>query len=109
MSKTEKTESAESPINALDEAKQNELVNFVANNILNSITLNQTITVIQQVALREATKIVTEADEEKLAQIESAFEAAQNPPAEAEESAPAEEKVAEKTKKKSASKAKETA
>ena len=45
---------------------RNEKVTFVANNILNSITLNQAVTVIQQVALRDANTIVEEADEEKL-------------------------------------------
>ena len=99
MSNTETTESTESPSNALDEAKRNELVNFVANNILNSITLNQTITVIQQVALRDATKIVAEADAEKLAQIEQAFEAATTPPAEQEQQVD-EKPAAKKTKKK---------
>lgn len=108
MSNTETTESTESPSNALDEAKRNELVNFVANNILNSITLNQTITVIQQVALRDATKIVAEADAEKLAQIEQAFEAATTPPAEQEQQVD-EKPAAKKTKKKSSAKVKETA
>ena len=64
--------------NALNEAeaKKQRLVNFVANNILNSITLNQTITVVQQIALRDANTIVSEADDEKLKQIEESYEAA---------------------------------
>ena len=55
---------------------RNEKVTFVANNILNSITLNQAVTVIQQVALRDANTIVEEADEEKLKEIEDAMKQA---------------------------------
>ena len=73
-----KEQTPDTPSNALNEAeaKKQRLVNFVANNILNSITLNQTITVVQQIALRDANTIVTEADDEKLKQIEEAYEAA---------------------------------
>lgn len=55
------------------EQKKKELVNFVANNILNGLTLNQTINVVQQVAMRDAETIVTEADEAKLKEIEDAY------------------------------------
>jgi hypothetical protein len=50
-----------------------ELVNFVANNILNSITLNQVVTLVQQVSLRDAGTIVEQADEAKLKEIKTAF------------------------------------
>lgn len=54
-----------------------ELVNFVANNILNSITLNQVVTLVQQVSLRDANTIVTQADEAKLKEIQGAYTATQ--------------------------------
>jgi hypothetical protein len=66
------------------EAKKRELVNFVANNILNGLTLNQTIQVVQQVALRDANAIVSEADEEKLQEIEGAYEQAKEQAAQAQ-------------------------
>lgn len=74
MSKTENQAETQTP-NALTAAEQRkrELVNFVANNILNSLTMNQTINVVQQVALRDANQIVSEADESKLAEIETAY------------------------------------
>ena len=50
-----------------------ELVNFVANNILNNITLNQVVTLVQQVSLRDADTIVSDADEAKLKEIKTAF------------------------------------
>lgn len=60
--------------------EKQELVTFVANNILNSVTLNQTVTILQQVALRDATSIVTQADDKKLQEIKTALEASKNPP-----------------------------
>lgn len=114
MSKEDTNESTAT--NALNEAeaKKRELVNFVANNILNSITLNQTITVVQQIAMRDANTIVTEADDEKLKQIEESYEAAlaSSQQAQAEQSAPAVEKAPvkeSKAKTKKSSKAKTTA
>ena len=115
MSKEDTTESTAT--NALNEAeaKKRELVNFVANNILNSITLNQTITVVQQIAMRDANTIVTEADDEKLKQIEESYEAAKASAqqAQAEQAAPLVEKEqpasAPKAKTKKSSKAKTTA
>ena len=50
-----------------------ELVNFVANNILNSITLNQVVTLVQQVSIRDAGTIVEQADDAKLKEIKTAF------------------------------------
>jgi hypothetical protein len=114
MSKEDTNESTAT--NALNEAeaKKRELVNFVANNILNSITLNQTITVVQQIAMRDANTIVTEADDEKLKQIEESYEAAlaSAQQAQAEQSAPAVEEAPvkeSKAKTKKSSKAKTTA
>lgn len=60
-------------------AEQNELITFVANNILNSITMNQTVTLLQQVSLRDATTIVKTADESKLQEIKDALEASKKP------------------------------
>lgn len=65
--------------------EQNEMITFVANNILNSLTLNQAVTVVQQVALRDAGTIVKEADEDKVKEIKDAMAAAaaaneQSPP-----------------------------
>ena len=57
-------------------AAKNDMVTFVANNILNSITLNQAVTVVQQIALRDADTIVTEADDDKLKEISTAMETA---------------------------------
>ena len=62
---------------AAAEAKKNELVNFVANNLLNGITLSQAVTVIQQVVVRDAEKLVSDASPEKLAEIEEAYAQAQ--------------------------------
>lgn len=76
MSDQENQESQDATPNALTaaELKKRELVNFVANNILNSLTMNQTIQVIQQVAMRDANTIVSEADEDKLKEIEASYE-----------------------------------
>lgn len=81
------------------EQKKKELVNFVANNILNSLTLNQTINVVQQVAMRDAESIVTGADEAKLKEIEEAYQKAVA--AARGEQAPAEAKPAKAAAKKS--------
>lgn len=67
-----------------EQAKRNELVTFVANNILNSVTLNQTVTILQQVAMRDATTIVTQADDAKLVELEQALEASKKPADQAE-------------------------
>ena len=79
------------------EAETNQLTNFVANNILNSITLNQVVTIVQQVALRDAHQLVTTADDKKLAEIKGAFiaaveEANAKPPGDAEAADDVEEK-----------------
>lgn len=102
MSNTENNAETQTP-NALTAAEQRkrELVNFVANNILNSLTMNQTINVVQQVALRDANQIVSDADEEKLTEIEAAYtnalQAAQNQQAEEASTAkPAAKKAAKK-------------
>jgi len=65
--------------------------------------MNQTINVVQQVALRDANQIVSEADEDKLKEIETAYtnalQAAQNQQAQAEEASsakPAAKKAAKK-------------
>lgn len=63
------------------EEKKAELVNFVANNILNNITLNQVVTLVQQVAIRDANQVIDDADDEKLKEIEAALEAAKQPAA----------------------------
>jgi hypothetical protein len=110
MSDQDKTQTSESTPNALTaaEQKKRELVNFVANNILNGLTMNQTIQVIQQVALRDANTIVSEADEEKLKEIETAYENAraqaeaarqESQSKEAGASAPAKKTAAKKTSK----------
>lgn len=116
MSSNETNAETQTP-NALTaaEQKKRELVNFVANNILNGLTLNQTINVIQQVALRDANQIVSEADEEKLAEIEEAFKQAVEQARAAEEeqaaeSAPkAEAKPAKSAKKKTSGSRKKAA
>jgi len=102
MSNTENNAETQTP-NALTAAEQRkrELVNFVANNILNSLTMNQTINVVQQVALRDANQIVSDADEEKLTEIEAAYtnalQAAQSQQAEEASTAkPAAKKAAKK-------------
>ena len=87
---SEKTKSKETTKNELAEAeaKKNELVNFVANNMLNNITLNQVVTLVQQVVVRDANSLVTDADDDKLAEIEGALAAAKTAAeAPAEESA----------------------
>jgi hypothetical protein len=75
MSNDTNTEATEATPNELTaaEQKKSQLVNFVANNILNSLTLNQSIQVVQQVALRDANTIISEADESKLKEIEDAY------------------------------------
>ena len=99
MSDTDNQAETQTP-NALTAAEQRkrELVNFVANNILNSLTMNQTINVVQQVALRDANQIVSEADETKLQEIETAYtnalQAAQGASQGAEEAAPEAKKPA---------------
>jgi alpha-N-acetylglucosamine transferase len=77
MSKKKSTET-EATSNALKKAEEtkSELVNFVANNILNNITLNQVVTLVQQVAMRDANQVVNEADDAKLKEIGDALEAA---------------------------------
>lgn len=111
MSNQEDTQEATPNALTMAEQKKRTLVNFVANNILNSLTLNQSIQVVQQVALRDANTIVSEADEAKLKEIEEAFEQAQ---AQAEQAAaeaaapPVEEKKAA-TKKTSAKRGRKTA
>ena len=76
MSKKKSTEK-ESTSNALKQAEsmKAELVNFVANNILNNITLNQVVSLVQQVAIKDGTQIVDDADDAKLGEIEAALEA----------------------------------
>ena len=64
---------AEVELSPEEQAHKNKLITFVANNILNSITLNQAGTVVQQVALRDAHTIVDEADDVKLKEIEAAL------------------------------------
>ena len=80
MSKTKEKElpkvSEETDSPELEAAERDEMVTFVANNILNSITLNQTVTIIQQVALRDAATIVDEADDKKLEEIAAAMSTA---------------------------------
>lgn len=111
MSNQEDTQEATPNALTAAEQKKRTLVNFVANNILNSLTLNQSIQVVQQVALRDANTIVSEADEAKLKEIEEAFEQAQ---AQAEQAAaeaaapPVEEKKAA-TKKTAAKRGRKTA
>lgn len=90
MSKTEKTEKTENvtpptepdvDLSPEELAELNDMVTFVANNILNSITLNQAVTVVQQIALRDARQIVEEADQDKRKEILDAMAAAQQAPA----------------------------
>lgn len=69
-----KSTSKDTKSNAKPEIEnKQELVNFVANNILNNITLNQVVTLVQQVSLRDADTIVSDADEEKIKEIKTAF------------------------------------
>ena len=84
MAKKKQTESESNAPQATDTPaeltqEQNELVTFVANNILNSVTLNQTVTLLQQVALRDANTIVTQADDQKLQELKQALEASKQP------------------------------
>lgn len=67
--KTKKSESTETQ----SDAKTNELVNFVANNMLNNITLNQCVQLVQQVVVRDAETLVTKAEGDKLKEIEDAY------------------------------------
>ena len=73
MAKKDSTEEETKTNASGDTDNKNDLVNFVANNILNSITLNQVVTLVQNVSLRDANTIVTEADEDKLKEITEAF------------------------------------
>lgn len=105
MSKDTNPEATEATPNELTAAEQrkSQLVNFVANNILNSLTLNQSIQVVQQVAMRDANTIVSEADEAKLQEIEEAYDkAVQGAQAsaseEASQAAPAKKAPAKKAK-----------
>ena len=75
--KKSKTESTKNELTAAEE-KKGEIVNFVANNMLNNITLNQVVTLVQQVVVRDANTLVTDADDDKLAEIEKAFDEAKN-------------------------------
>lgn len=72
----EKQTKEEAPLSPEEQARRNELQTFVANNILNNLSLNQTVTIVQQIALRDAHTIISEADEAKLKEIETSFEAA---------------------------------
>lgn len=84
------TEAAAPELSPEEIAQRNEMVTFVANNILNNLTLNNCVTIVQQIALRDANTIVREADEKKFDEIVTAM-AAQKKAAEeaaANESAP---------------------
>lgn len=56
-----------------EEAKRNEKITFVANNILNNLSLNAAVSIIQQISLRDARTIVEGADEAKLKEIDDAM------------------------------------
>ena len=58
------------------EEKKNQLVTFVANNLLNNVTLSQVVNIVQRVSMEDANRIVTEATPERLKEIEEAFEKA---------------------------------
>ena len=73
MAKKKSTSKAEESNAKPEIENKEELVNFVANNILNSITLNQVVTLVQQVSIRDAGTIVEQADEAKLKEIKTAF------------------------------------
>lgn len=85
MTKEKESQSESNDEQAVEEltpeqqAEQNELITFVANNILNTITVNQTVTLLQQVSLRDAATIVKSADEDKLQEIKDALEASKKP------------------------------
>jgi hypothetical protein len=66
-------------------AQRNEMVTFVANNILNNLTLNNCVTIVQQIALRDAQTIVRDSDEKKFEEIVTAMEAQKKAAAEAAE------------------------
>tara|TARA_Y100000310_G_C20344682_1_gene651453 strand:- start:367 stop:642 length:276 start_codon:yes stop_codon:yes gene_type:complete len=55
------------------EEKKNQLVTFVANNLLNNVTLSQVVNIVQRVSMEDANKIVTEATPERLTEIEEAY------------------------------------
>lgn len=108
MSKEKANEATEATPNALTaaEQKKSQLVNFVANNILNGLTLNQAIQVVQQVALRDANTLISEADQDKLQEIEAAYDkAVESAQAQAQEQA----EPAAKAPAKKAAKARKTA
>ena len=73
MAKKKSTSKADTSNATPEIENKEELVNFVANNILNSITLNQVVTLVQQVSIRDAGTIVEQADEAKLKEIKTAF------------------------------------
>ena len=58
------------------EARKSNLVTFVANNLLNNVTLSQVVNIVQRVSVEDANRIVTEATPERLAEIEEAFDKA---------------------------------
>lgn len=58
------------------EAKKNNLVTFVANNLLNNVTLSQVVNIVQRVSMEDANRIVTEATPERLKEIEEAWDKA---------------------------------
>lgn len=58
-----------------EQVKRNERITFVANNILNNLTLNQAVNIIQQISLRDAATIVDTGDDAKTKEIDDAMEA----------------------------------
>ena len=94
MAKKKSTSKADTSNATPEIENKEELVNFVANNILNSITLNQVVTLVQQVSIRDAGTIVEQADEAKLKEIKTAFVDAvqQAQAAQAQQKEPVEEK-----------------
>lgn len=94
MAKKKSTSKKETSNATPEIENKEELVNFVANNILNSITLNQVVTLVQQVSIRDAGTIVEQADEAKLKEIKTAFVDAvqQAQAAQAQQKEPVEEK-----------------
>ena len=56
---------------------RSERITFVANNILNNLTMNQAVTIIQQISLRDASTIVDGGDEAKIKEIDDAMVAQQ--------------------------------
>lgn len=71
----EQTPAAEPELSPEEIAQRNEMVTFVANNILNNLTLNNCVTIVQQIALRDAQTIVRDADEKKFDEIVTAMAA----------------------------------